>query len=206
MTRAQEAEENYIIKRELAVVKQRCSSATENLQRAQSTIRQLQDQQVGVPKRPQVSPSLPEPPRVSPSIPKHPRVSLSLPGCPPSSPAPVLAVSPGGGHPRVTPRGRWQGNPRFSEEFVTHLETELEQSRLRESETLGALKEMQDKVLDMEKVGGGLGAGDPGVGDSHTKDLGDSHMKDLGVGDSPVKVLGDCPVMVPGLGTIPEWP
>ncbi|XP_052655721.1 EVI5-like protein isoform X4 [Harpia harpyja] len=44
-----------------------------------------------------------------------------------------------------------QGNPRFSEEFVTHLETELEQSRLRESETLSALKEMQDKVLDMEK-------------------------------------------------------
>ncbi|XP_074423064.1 EVI5-like protein isoform X4 [Larus michahellis] len=88
VTRAQEAEENYIIKRELAVVKQRCTSATENLQRAQTTIRQLQDQ---------------------------------------------------------------QGNPRFSEEFVTHLETELEQSRLRESETLGALKEMQDKVLDMEK-------------------------------------------------------
>ncbi|XP_074881329.1 EVI5-like protein isoform X2 [Buteo buteo] len=88
VTRAQEAEENYIIKRELAVVKQRCTSATENLQRAQTTIRQLQDQ---------------------------------------------------------------QGNPRFSEEFVTHLETELEQSRLRESETLSALKEMQDKVLDMEK-------------------------------------------------------
>ncbi|XP_059588365.1 EVI5-like protein isoform X3 [Alligator mississippiensis] len=45
VTRAQEAEENYIIKRELAVVKQQCSSATENLQKAQSTIRQLQDQQ-----------------------------------------------------------------------------------------------------------------------------------------------------------------
>ncbi|XP_068778753.1 EVI5-like protein isoform X2 [Struthio camelus] len=44
-----------------------------------------------------------------------------------------------------------QGNPRFTEEFVTHLETELEQSRLRETETLNALKEMQDKVLDMEK-------------------------------------------------------
>ncbi|XP_077183413.1 EVI5-like protein isoform X2 [Paroedura picta] len=88
VTRAQEAEENYIIKRELAVVKQQCCSATENLQKAQSTIRQLQDQ---------------------------------------------------------------QGNPRFSEEFVNHLETELEQSRLRESETLSALKEMQDKVLDMEK-------------------------------------------------------
>ncbi|XP_073175175.1 EVI5-like protein isoform X7 [Lepidochelys kempii] len=45
-----------------------------------------------------------------------------------------------------------QGNPRFTEDFVNHLETELEQSRLRETETLGALKEMQDKVLDMEKA------------------------------------------------------
>ncbi|XP_070595643.1 EVI5-like protein isoform X1 [Erythrolamprus reginae] len=88
VTRAQEAEENYIIKRELAVVKQQCCSATESLQKARSTIQQLQEQ---------------------------------------------------------------QGNPRYSEEFVSHLEMELEQSRLRESETLGALKEMQDKVLDMEK-------------------------------------------------------
>lgn len=45
-----------------------------------------------------------------------------------------------------------QDNPRLTEDFVTHLETELEQSRLRETETLGALREMQDKVLDMEKV------------------------------------------------------
>ena len=59
VTRAQEAEENYIIKRELAVVKQRCTSATENLQRAQTTIRQLQDQQVGVPRCPQMSPGVP---------------------------------------------------------------------------------------------------------------------------------------------------
>uniref|UniRef100_A0A452HU00 Rab-GAP TBC domain-containing protein n=1 Tax=Gopherus agassizii TaxID=38772 RepID=A0A452HU00_9SAUR len=48
------------------------------------------------------------------------------------------------------------GNPRFTEEFVNHLETELEQSRLRETETLGALKEMQDKVLDMEKKNSSL--------------------------------------------------
>ncbi|XP_038596387.1 EVI5-like protein isoform X2 [Tachyglossus aculeatus] len=88
VTRAQEAEENYVIKRELAVVKQQCSSATENLQKAQSTIRQLQEQ---------------------------------------------------------------QDNPRLTEEFVAHLETELEQSRMRETETLSALREMQDKVLDMEK-------------------------------------------------------
>lgn len=46
MTRAQEAEENYVIKRELAVVRQQCSSAAEDLQRAQTTIRQLQERQV----------------------------------------------------------------------------------------------------------------------------------------------------------------
>ncbi|KAG8519266.1 EVI5-like protein [Galemys pyrenaicus] len=88
VTRAQEAEENYVIKRELAVARQQCSSAAEDLQKAQTTIRQLQEQ---------------------------------------------------------------QDNPRLTEDFVAHLETELEQSRLRETETLGALREMQDKVLDMEK-------------------------------------------------------
>ncbi|KAM4643846.1 EVI5-like protein [Amazona ochrocephala] len=44
-----------------------------------------------------------------------------------------------------------QGNPRLSEAFVTQLEAELEQSRLRESQTRGALKEMQDRVLHMEQ-------------------------------------------------------
>ncbi|EDL21971.1 mCG141872, isoform CRA_c, partial [Mus musculus] len=39
VTRAQEAEENYVIKRELAVVRQQCSSTAEDLQKAQSTIR-----------------------------------------------------------------------------------------------------------------------------------------------------------------------
>lgn len=40
----------------------------------------------------------------------------------------------------------------YTEQFVTSLQTELEQSRLREAELLGALKEMQDKVLVLEKV------------------------------------------------------
>lgn len=91
----------------------------------------------------------------------------------------------------MTPWGRWQGNPRFSEEFVTHLETELEQSRLRESETLGALKEMQDKVLDMEKVTGtacGCHAGGPGDRDGLTSGLGDGkcHTSGLQDGDGHV--------------------
>uniref|UniRef100_A0A8C7X6J0 Ecotropic viral integration site 5 like n=1 Tax=Oryzias sinensis TaxID=183150 RepID=A0A8C7X6J0_9TELE len=39
----------------------------------------------------------------------------------------------------------------YTEEFVSNLQTQLEQSRLHEAELLGALKEMQDKVLDLEK-------------------------------------------------------
>ncbi|KAM6939673.1 EVI5-like protein isoform 2-T2 [Xenentodon cancila] len=84
VTRAQEAEENYVIKRELAVVRQQCNTASESLEKAQDTIRELQQQ-------------------------------------------------------------------RYTEQFVNNLQTQLEQSRLREAELLGALKEMQDKVLDLEK-------------------------------------------------------
>lgn len=40
---------------------------------------------------------------------------------------------------------------KFTEPFVNNLQTQLEQSRLRETELLGALKEMQDKILDLEK-------------------------------------------------------
>ncbi|KAG8441251.1 hypothetical protein GDO86_006838 [Hymenochirus boettgeri] len=88
VTRAQEAEENYAIKRELAVVKQQYSTAVENLQTAQNLIRQLQEKQV---------------------------------------------------------------DPTVTEELVMHLQSELEHSRLRETETLGALREMQEKVVELEK-------------------------------------------------------
>lgn len=53
VTRAQEAEENYVIKRELAVVRQQCSSASESLEKAQDTIRELQQQKVGTGRGPQ---------------------------------------------------------------------------------------------------------------------------------------------------------
>ncbi|XP_057699040.1 EVI5-like protein isoform X5 [Corythoichthys intestinalis] len=84
VTRAQEAEENYVIKRELAVVRQQCNNASESLEKAQDTIRELQQQ-------------------------------------------------------------------KYTEPFVSNLQAELEQSKLREAELLGAMKEMQDKVLDLEK-------------------------------------------------------
>ncbi|XP_030647102.1 EVI5-like protein isoform X2 [Chanos chanos] len=42
-------------------------------------------------------------------------------------------------------------NPRYTEEFILQLERELVQARLKEAESQCALKEMQDKILDMEK-------------------------------------------------------
>ncbi|XP_056894413.1 ecotropic viral integration site 5 protein homolog isoform X4 [Takifugu flavidus] len=44
-----------------------------------------------------------------------------------------------------------KGPPRYSEESVLQLEKELVQARLKEAESQCALKEMQDKILDMEK-------------------------------------------------------
>nr|XP_015817806.2 ecotropic viral integration site 5 protein homolog isoform X5 [Nothobranchius furzeri] len=44
-----------------------------------------------------------------------------------------------------------KGPLRFSEESVLQLEQELVQARLKEAESQCALKEMQDKILDMEK-------------------------------------------------------
>ncbi|TKS74127.1 Ecotropic viral integration site 5 protein -like protein [Collichthys lucidus] len=92
VTRAQEAEENYLVKRELATIKQQSEEASAQLEQAKKTIRQLQQQQ----------------------------------------------------QPHV-------GAPRYSEESVLQLERELVQARLKEAESQCALKEMQDKILDMEK-------------------------------------------------------
>ncbi|KAM4629372.1 ecotropic viral integration site 5 protein homolog isoform 1-T1 [Polymixia lowei] len=44
-----------------------------------------------------------------------------------------------------------KGNPRYSEESILQLERELVQARLKEAESQCALKEMQDKILDMEQ-------------------------------------------------------
>ncbi|XP_051788751.1 EVI5-like protein isoform X2 [Erpetoichthys calabaricus] len=44
-----------------------------------------------------------------------------------------------------------QCNPRYSEDFVLQLEKELVQARLSEAESRCALKDMQDKILEMEK-------------------------------------------------------
>lgn len=92
MTRAQEAEENYLIKRELATIKQQSDEASAKLEQAENTIRKLQHQQ------------------------------------------------------------QWHKcSSNYNEDFVLQLEKELVQARLSEAESQCALKEMQDKVLDIEK-------------------------------------------------------
>ncbi|XP_049582545.1 ecotropic viral integration site 5 protein homolog isoform X2 [Syngnathus scovelli] len=91
VTRAQEAEENYLVKRELATLKQQSEGVAAQLEQANHTIRQLQQQ-------PQA-----------------------------------------------------KGALRCSEEAVLQLERELVQARLKEAESQCALKEMQDKILEIEK-------------------------------------------------------
>ncbi|XP_048107422.1 EVI5-like protein isoform X6 [Alosa alosa] len=44
-----------------------------------------------------------------------------------------------------------KGNCRYSEDFILQLEKELVQARLKEAESQCALKEMQDKILDIER-------------------------------------------------------
>ncbi|XP_041913892.1 ecotropic viral integration site 5 protein homolog isoform X4 [Alosa sapidissima] len=44
-----------------------------------------------------------------------------------------------------------KGNWRYSEDFILQLEKELVQARLKEAESQCALKEMQDKILDIER-------------------------------------------------------
>uniref|UniRef100_A0A673WCK9 Ecotropic viral integration site 5 n=1 Tax=Salmo trutta TaxID=8032 RepID=A0A673WCK9_SALTR len=90
VTRAQEAEETYLVMRELATVRQQSEEATAQLELAQSTIRDLQQR-------------------------------------------PLLGI------------------PRYTEESILQLERELVQARLKEAESQCALKEMQDKILDIEK-------------------------------------------------------
>ncbi|XP_039590711.1 ecotropic viral integration site 5 protein homolog isoform X4 [Polypterus senegalus] len=52
---------------------------------------------------------------------------------------------------RIDTLEKHQCNPRYSEEFVLQLEKELVQARLSEAESRCALKDMQDKILEMEK-------------------------------------------------------
>nr|XP_033771967.1 ecotropic viral integration site 5 protein homolog isoform X7 [Geotrypetes seraphini] len=52
---------------------------------------------------------------------------------------------------RIETLEKYKCNHRYSEDFVLQLEKELVQARLKEAESHCAMKEMQDKILEMEK-------------------------------------------------------
>ncbi|XP_029473951.1 ecotropic viral integration site 5 protein homolog isoform X5 [Rhinatrema bivittatum] len=52
---------------------------------------------------------------------------------------------------RIETLEKYKCSHRYSEDFVLQLEKELVQARLKEAESQCAMKEMQDKILDMEK-------------------------------------------------------
>ncbi|KAJ8363449.1 hypothetical protein SKAU_G00122800 [Synaphobranchus kaupii] len=106
VTRALEAEENYVIKRELAVG----ASAVQHSQREPGA---------GA--------------RHHPGAAASTRYTLTL------ARYPLLTLV------------RYPPLIQYTEQFVSGLQMQLEQSRLQEAELLGALKEMQDKVLDLER-------------------------------------------------------
>ncbi|XP_071010600.1 ecotropic viral integration site 5 protein homolog isoform X3 [Oncorhynchus clarkii lewisi] len=114
VTRAQEAEETYLVMRELATVRQQSEEATAQLELAQSTIRDLQ---------------------------QRPLLGRSDGA---RAPVPSLVVM-------ECRRQQNKGIPRYTEESILQLERELVQARLKEAESQCALKEMQDKILDIEK-------------------------------------------------------
>ncbi|XP_051481287.1 ecotropic viral integration site 5 protein homolog isoform X1 [Apus apus] len=127
VTRAQEAEENYLIKRELATIKQQSDEAITKLEQAENTIRELQQQQQ------QWFPGRCK--RTSYLRKAHCICSCSI--C-------II--------PRIWNKcSAHKCSTRYSEDFVLQLEKELVQARLSEAESHCALKEMQDKVLEMEK-------------------------------------------------------
>ncbi|XP_077695134.1 EVI5-like protein isoform X3 [Eretmochelys imbricata] len=143
VTRAQEAEENYIIKRELAVVKQQCSSATENLQKAQSTIRQLQDQQKNS--------SLPDENNVA-------RLQEELKALKVREVAALASLKElqlqvkelndsWQAHLSRT-GGRWKESPRKN--TMNDLQDELMTIRLREAQAQADLRELRQRLVELE--------------------------------------------------------
>ncbi|EPY76440.1 EVI5-like protein [Camelus ferus] len=146
VTRAQEAEENYLIKRELASIRQQSDEASAKLERAEGTIRKLQRQQqwFGIGSTFYVLSH-----RKYLLCVSHVSVSRKPWKKKRSTDVPCSCLS--GSVPFGCGEAQHKCSSNYSEDFVLQLEKELVQARLSEAESQCALKEMQDKVLDIEK-------------------------------------------------------
>uniref|UniRef100_A0A673YJ38 Ecotropic viral integration site 5 like n=1 Tax=Salmo trutta TaxID=8032 RepID=A0A673YJ38_SALTR len=143
VTRAQEAEENYVIKRELAVVRQQFSVTSQNLEKAQDTIGELQREKVRNDLEPFVT-------GLQTQLEQSRLQEAELLGALKELQDKVLDLEK-----------RSSSLP--DENNVAQLQDELKLVKLRELETLHSFREMQDTVtelnqrwqLHMSKGGGG---------------------------------------------------
>ncbi|XP_020939565.1 EVI5-like protein isoform X7 [Sus scrofa] len=142
VTRAQEAEENYVIKRELAVVRQQCSSAAEDLQKAQSTIRQLQEQQRNS--------SLPDENNVA-RLQEELKALKVREGEAVASARELklqLQELSDTWQAHLSRGGRWKESPRKL--VLGELQDELMSVRLREAQALAEGRELRQRVVELE--------------------------------------------------------
>ncbi|XP_025893758.1 ecotropic viral integration site 5 protein homolog isoform X4 [Nothoprocta perdicaria] len=145
VTRAQEAEENYLIKRELATIKQQSDEAIAKLEQAEKTIRELQQQQQWR------NSSLPDEENVArlqeELIAVKLREAEALMGLKELRQQ-VKDLEEHWQRHLARTTGRWKDPPRKN--TVNELQDELMTVRLREAETQAELREIKQRMLEME--------------------------------------------------------
>ncbi|XP_056354024.1 ecotropic viral integration site 5 protein homolog isoform X9 [Oenanthe melanoleuca] len=145
VTRAQEAEENYLIKRELATIKQQSDEANTKLEQAENTIRELQQQQQWR------NSSLPDEENVArlqeELIAVKLREAESLMGLKELRQQ-VKDLEEHWQRHLARTTGRWKDPPRKN--AVNELQDELMTVRLREAETQAELKETKQRMMEVE--------------------------------------------------------
>nr|XP_009680819.1 PREDICTED: ecotropic viral integration site 5 protein homolog isoform X3 [Struthio camelus australis] len=145
VTRAQEAEENYLIKRELATIKQQSDEAITKLEQAENTIRELQQQQQWR------NSSLPDEENVArlqeELIAVKLREAEALMGLKELRQQ-VKDLEEHWQRHLARTTGRWKDPPRKN--AVNELQDELMTVRLREAETQAELREIKQRMMEME--------------------------------------------------------
>ncbi|XP_013816812.1 ecotropic viral integration site 5 protein homolog isoform X6 [Apteryx mantelli] len=145
VTRAQEAEENYLIKRELATIKQQSDEAITKLEQAENTIRELQQQQQWR------NSSLPDEENVArlqeELIAVKLREAEALVGLKELRQQ-VKDLEEHWQRHLARTTGRWKDPPRKN--AVNELQDELMTVRLREAETQAELREIKQRMMEME--------------------------------------------------------
>ncbi|XP_064004076.1 ecotropic viral integration site 5 protein homolog isoform X3 [Pogoniulus pusillus] len=145
VTRAQEAEENYLVKRELATIKQQSDEAITKLEQAENTIRELQQQQQWR------NSTLPDEENVArlheELIAVKLRETEALTGLKELRQQ-VKDLEEHWQRHLARTTGRWKDPPRKN--AVNELQDELMTVRLREAETQAELKETKQRMMEME--------------------------------------------------------